>query len=519
MRKAIGQILIVSAIIMSNGCASMLNGRYQNVEVFTGSSESTVYVNDAKQGTGTVVKTKMKRDFNPRLVKVERPGYKPVYAVHRQSKKSWLHLFSWIPFGPIYLFLRNGDNGPKSFDYEKSMVLQVERKVFKKDSTHKFMVLKKVNFDGNEEDYTVERINYKRLKKGLKSKSNHQSKYKGAVSIDNSNFSDDLNTVLYEAGYVDTSGVILKSKLNSTYVVARVKNFNFTYVELFKGSYSLSLICLATIDWEFQDKYEQIKFKITKTAKSGEFCTYKPEAGSSSERTASFLITVQDAISNSFYDVMSDPLALEFLKSSEVNPNLALGTLNISKGRLVSEMKSGVEATTVILTNKGHGSGCVVGKDGYIVTSLHVVAGVDSTIKVAFNDGDTAVATIVRTSEMADLALLKVNKTCNYAFNVTTTPDFEVADEVFAIGTPASVELGQTVSKGIISATRKEVGGLELIQTDVSVNPGNSGGPIMKRNGTFIGVVNAKISGKGLEGLGFCTPAEQIINELNIDFK
>lgn len=294
---------------------------------------------------------------------------------------------------------------------------------------------------------------------------------------------------------------------------------NFTQVVSYKGSYNRSLICQATINWEFLDKYGQVKFKKTSTAKSGEFCTYSSGASSSDGQLNVIQSAVQDAISNSFFDVLADPKAKEFLKSSDVSTTIALETLNINRGKLVTDMKSGVEATTVILTNKGHGSGCVVGTDGYIVTSFHVVAGVDSTLKVAFKDGDTAVATIVRTSELADLALLKVKKTCIYAFNVTLTPDFEVADEVFAIGTPASVELGQTVSKGIISATRKEVGGVELIQTDVSVNPGNSGGSLLKRDGTFIGVVNAKISGKGLEGLGFCTPASQIIKELKVNFK
>ena len=96
---------------------------------------------------------------------------------------------------------------------------------------------------------------------------------------------------------------------------------------------------------------------------------------------------------------------------------------------------------------------------------------------------------------------------------------YEIADEVFAVGTPAAIDLGQTVSKGIISGIRKETNGVELIQTDVSVNPGNSGGALIKRDGTFVGVVNAKISGGGMEGLGFCTPAKQIISELKLNFK
>ncbi len=518
-KKAISYLLIVSIIFMSNGCASILNGKFQKVQVYTGSSESSVYVNDVKQGSGTVVKSRMQRDFYPKQIKVERPGYKPVYAVHRQSKRSPLKILSFVPFMALFIFTPLLDRFPKAFDYAKSMNLEVDRKVNSKDSTQKYMVLKNVKFDVKKEDFTIEKIDYKRFKKGKNSKKGDTEKYEEDIAVDNSIFSNALNAALYDAGYIDTSGVILKSKMNNTYVNASVSKMKFTQVVSYKGSYNRSLICLATIDWEFLDKYDQVKFKKTSTAKSGEFCTYSSGGQSSNQQLNVIQSAVQDAISNSFYDVLADPKAKDFLKSSDINPAIALETLNIPRGKLVTDMKSGVEATTVILTNKGHGSGCVVSTDGYIVTSFHVVAGVDSTLKVAFKDGDTAVAVIVRSSELADLALLKVKKTCKYAFNVTLNPDFEVADEVFAIGTPASVELGQTVSKGIISATRKEVGGVELIQTDVSVNPGNSGGSLLKRDGTFIGVVNAKISGKGLEGLGFCTPAAQIIKELKINFK
>lgn len=154
-KKTISYLLIVSTILMSNGCASILNGRYQKVDVFTGSSESTVYVNDVKQGTGTAVRSKMQRDFYPKQVKVERPGYKPVYAVHRQTKKSWLYIMSWIPFVVVYFMPPLLDRGPKAFNYNKSMNLQVDRKVNSKDSTQKYMVLKNVKFDVKKEDFTI----------------------------------------------------------------------------------------------------------------------------------------------------------------------------------------------------------------------------------------------------------------------------------------------------------------------------------------------------------------------------
>ena len=79
------------------------------------------------------------------------------------------------------------------------------------------------------------------------------------------------------------------------------------------------------------------------------------------------------------------------------------------------------------------------------------------------------------------------------------------------------MELSQTVSKGIVSAIRKSGDKHTIIQTDVSVNPGNSGGPLLKLPGVFIGVVNSKISGGRIEGLGFCTPVSDVIEFLKLN--
>lgn len=518
-KKVICHLLIVAVIALNTGCASILNGKNQKVLVMTGASDASVFINDVKQGTGANVITKMARDFNPKQIKVERPGYKPEYSVHRQSKRSWLYIVSWIPFVVVYFLPPLLDRGPKAYNYTKETSLSAKRKVSSKGTDQKFMILKNINFDVKSEDFSIERIDYKRFKKGKSSKSGDQTTSKEDIVVDNSIFSSALNAALFETGFIDTTESLLKSRSNNTYVNARVTKLKFTTITSYKGFYNRSLICETTIDWEFMDKYNQVKVKKSSTAKSGEFCEYS-SASKDDDKMNVIQRAVQDAITNSFYEVLEQPATAEWMKStSDAVTTEKLELVEIKRGTLAKDMKGSIEATTVILTNKGHGSGCVIGTEGYIVTSFHVVATVDSAIKVAFKDGDTAIAKVVRVSEFSDLALLKVNKTCKFAFNVNAKPDFEVADEVFAIGTPASVELGQTVSKGIISGIRKEDGGLELIQTDVSVNPGNSGGALVKRDGTFIGVVNAKISGKGLEGLGFCTPAGQILDQLKVKFK
>lgn len=515
MIKRLLLYLMSLSVLLSSSCASILNSRYQKVTINTGANDASIYVNDVKAGTGSSVVTKMRRDFDPKQIKVERPGYKPEYFVHRQTKKHWLKYVSLAFIYPLFM-VPLLDRGPKAFNYEKEMKVSTSRKLNNKKEGQKFMVLKNVDFDVKKEDFIVERIEYKRMKKGKSAKARDKSTMDDDIVVNNTIFSNALNSALYDLGYIDTSGKVLRSRTNTTFINAKVSKIKFTSVTNSTGSYSRSLICETTIEWQFLDAYNQVKYKRKNTVKSGEFTEYSYMSGSSNLQKA-IELTVQDAITNSFYEMVESRGSKEYLASKVDSMNNAeMPVLALKSGTIVKEMKTAVEATVIIKSKSGFGSGCVVSEDGYVVTCFHVVAGEDSSLQVIFKDGDTLNAKVIRNSEFADLALLKVEKKCKYTFKLMDQPQFEVADEVFAIGTPTSMELGQTISKGIISGIRKGDNGSDLIQTDVSVNPGNSGGSLLKRDGTFIGVVSAKIFGKGVEGLGFCTPSSVVIKELRI---
>lgn len=100
------------------------------------------------------------------------------------------------------------------------------------------------------------------------------------------------------------------------------------------------------------------------------------------------------------------------------------------------------------------------------------------------------------------------------------TPKRQVGAEVIIIGNPsevAGIKLTNSVSKGIISGFRSNEE-QEMIQTDASVNPGNSGGPMLNKTGHAIGIVNAKIINYGIEGIGFAIPLFDAIPSLGIKF-
>lgn len=87
------------------------------------------------------------------------------------------------------------------------------------------------------------------------------------------------------------------------------------------------------------------------------------------------------------------------------------------------------------------------------------------------------------------------------------------------MGTPTAEDLSQTISKGIISGIRKTDGDKKLIQTDASINAGNSGGAIIDKDGLVIGVVSSKLKGFGIEGVAFGIPSYEIFERLKINIK
>ncbi len=179
------------------------------------------------------------------------------------------------------------------------------------------------------------------------------------------------------------------------------------------------------------------------------------------------------------------------------------------------------------------GSGFIYKIDGnnmYIITNHHVVKD-GTSYKITYTDGEIVDAQLLGGDIYADIAILKV-KTKNgaKAVEIGRSGDLRVGDTTFTVGAPLDNVYSWTVTRGIISGKERLVevslngnGSsdyvMNVLQTDAAVNSGNSGGPLCNSNGDVIGVVNAKISSTGVEGMGFAIPietavekAEQVIN-------
>ncbi len=168
------------------------------------------------------------------------------------------------------------------------------------------------------------------------------------------------------------------------------------------------------------------------------------------------------------------------------------------------------------------GTGVIMSEDGYIITNAHVVSGANN-LSVVFTDEDkTSVkAELIGIDSQTDLAVIKINKKGLTPAEFGKSSELQVGEIAIAIGNPLGFELAGSVTSGIISALDRtltiEDQEMNLIQTDASINSGNSGGALVNAYGQVIGITSAKVSSAYGEGLGFAIPidnAKPIIDAL-----
>lgn len=160
---------------------------------------------------------------------------------------------------------------------------------------------------------------------------------------------------------------------------------------------------------------------------------------------------------------------------------------------------------------RGVGSGFIISEDGYILTNNHVIAG-SSDIFVTLTDSKEYRAKVVGTDSRTDLALLKVDARGLKPLPIGESRSLRKGQWVLAIGSPFGLE--STVTAGIVSAINRETGDyLPFIQTDVAVNPGNSGGPLIDLSGRVVGVNSQIVSRSGgFMGISLAIPIDEAMS-------
>ena len=198
-----------------------------------------------------------------------------------------------------------------------------------------------------------------------------------------------------------------------------------------------------------------------------------------------------------------------------------VGDPDLSKADVVALVAdSVVEITTAetqwngLAYQSGAGSGVIVNASGIVITNNHVIEGATN-IAVRLTNGNVYEATLVATDAETDIAVLKFEPAEELTVAVRGNSDnIRVGEEVLAIGNPLGM-LGGTVTNGLVSALGREVTvegeTMTLLQHNAAISPGNSGGALFNMRGELIGIVNAKYSSSGAEGLGFAIPMNTVM--------
>ncbi len=231
---------------------------------------------------------------------------------------------------------------------------------------------------------------------------------------------------------------------------------------------------------------------------------------------------VRDAVLHCLSEFLKSVEFTDLLKGiKEESEKIQAESLQVNSGtKIATSLDEALQAcVTVIYKSEKYGSGCIISDEGHVITS-YVPEVKNEHLQIILSNGSRYDAKVLRISKKEELVVLQFE---GGEFYTLSDGDFDLDEsigmEIYAIGTPSFSDLGQSVSKGIVSGLRKVGNGTKLMQTDAKISPGFGGGAIVTENGQLVGLVKGKLTGFGIEGLAFGMPITYVIGGLNIDFR
>ena len=225
----------------------------------------------------------------------------------------------------------------------------------------------------------------------------------------------------------------------------------------------------------------------------------------------------------------------EIVGSPEVNSEVTVVTSSPKKGGELTAPsiyeKVSPAIVGVITSNKemglgnavGQGTGIVMTSDGYILTNAHVIGfSKNNNVTIALDEKEYA-AKIIGFDARVDIAVLKIDAKNLKKAEFGNSDDIRVGEDVIAIGNPFGMDLSKSLTKGVVSATGRNLekknkkNAVKFIQLDAALNHGNSGGAVVNMNGQVVGISSIKIADitKSPEGLGFAIPINLALEVAN----
>jgi len=282
-------------------------------------------------------------------------------------------------------------------------------------------------------------------------------------------------------------------------------------------------------NWEDNkgEAYIKVEWQIYDTLNREVVETYVTEGSYVKESTDDMPaeMIIEEAFAIAINNLLAEKSLVEMLMEDRTK-NITQETESLDKTVLNSEKKTYTSfkenvteirsSVATVRSSKGHGSGFFISQDGYLLTNQHVV-GNSKYVKVILPTGREILGDVIKVNKARDVALLRTESAgINTLPLATRSP--QMGTNVYAIGSPLKEEYQNTISSGIISGYR-EIDGQEYLQSDVNVNPGNSGGPLINEEGNVIGITVSGATLKGVpSGINFFVPIQDALDALNISY-
>ncbi len=520
LSKSLLYLSMIGTAVGISSCSILFSPEKQKVVVKSATEGATIYYNDDSIGVGRAKKKIARSNYN-QVFSAEKEGYKTRTQAVFKTKVSGRYFLSFLDIAvlaPLWI-----GHHPRLWNYPRTITIPTMEKFVNRDSAEKYMFIDKAAIKVKNKDYNY--FNYSShtsFLSAIDKPSTYKEdtalkgrKDKNAIDADYTVFEDPINKMLSRTGYIDTLNLIFPNMANTLSITANIKSITFRTLNSMNGNAVCSRMY---IEWDIQDYFKQSIYKTHTDVRSDVFNIVS--MGENSTYTEKLNTILKDNVEYSFLKLQSEIKEKGLLKAEPYKRDsgalisVAAPVVNTATNKFLAAVNSVV----TVKVDDGHGSGIVFSDDGYIITNYHVVAG-SKKLQVLFNNDTTKyTATLVRKSLYGDLALIKIDRKGLQAMNFVSEQKADLGMDVWAIGTPRNLKLGQSLTRGIISAIRK-ANENTFLQTDVQVSPGNSGGALVDRDGNVIGVICSKLVSLGTEGVSFAVSANQVFEMLNLGYK
>lgn len=340
----------------------------------------------------------------------------------------------------------------------------------------------------------------------------------GRFEFDLNAYSDVFNAALRQRGYPVDDGLELfknsKERVADLLVAARVidATVNQCFPRISQHKLRDTGSAYLKVEWSVFSNLEK-RVVLVVTTEGSTRGTIESTIG----EPGLLRVALQDAAIRLAADASFYRLVASQPPAAEVASRIRLKRLQELSGELKANLETVRKAVATITANRGYGSGFVISDDGKVLTAEHVISG-SKYVKVGLGGKKECYGEVIASSKQRDLAVIQTDCRSLTPLPLGSRRLLEGA-EVFAVGTPVSSELQFSVTKGVVSGVRK-FEDLDYIQSDVSVLPGSSGGPLLDPSGNAIGVTSAGVaSGSVPVGVNFFVPLAGIERYLPLAFE